>query len=72
MSKLLRVICAQLSFRATSAGIAGPAGIAQSLTYHIENIKRGFTMSLSEYASIAALLLGIAGVIIIFKPWDLD
>jgi hypothetical protein len=29
-------------------------------------------MSLSEYASIAALLLGIAGVIIILKPWDLD
>jgi len=29
-------------------------------------------MTISEYASIAALLLGIAGVIIIMKPWDLD
>ena len=25
-----------------------------------------------EYASIAVLLLGCAGVIMIFKPWDLD
>jgi hypothetical protein len=29
-------------------------------------------MTLSEYASLAALLLGIAGVIIIMKPWDID
>lgn len=29
-------------------------------------------MSAWEYASIAVLLLGIAGVIMIFKPWDLD
>ena len=29
-------------------------------------------MSTWEYASIAVLLLGCAGVIMIFKPWDLD
>jgi hypothetical protein len=29
-------------------------------------------MSAWEYASIAVLLLGCAGVIMIFKPWDLD
>jgi len=29
-------------------------------------------MSAWEYASIAVLLLGCAGVIMLFKPWDLD
>jgi hypothetical protein len=29
-------------------------------------------MSAWEYASLSFLLLGIAGVIMIFKPWDLD
>ena len=29
-------------------------------------------MSAWEYASIAVLLFGVAGVIMIFKPWDLD
>ena len=29
-------------------------------------------MSAWEYASIAVLLLGCAGVIITMKPWDLD
>ena len=29
-------------------------------------------MSMWEYASIAVLLFGCAGVIMIFKPWDLD
>jgi len=29
-------------------------------------------MSAWEYASIAVLLFGCAGVIIVMKPWDLD
>jgi hypothetical protein len=29
-------------------------------------------MTMWEYASIAVLLLGCAGVIITMKPWDLD
>jgi len=29
-------------------------------------------MTMLECASIAVLLLGCAGVIMIFKPWDLD
>ena len=29
-------------------------------------------MSAWDYASIAVLLFGVAGVIMIFKPWDLD
>ena len=29
-------------------------------------------MSAWDYASIAVLLFGCAGVIMIFKPWDLD
>jgi energy-converting hydrogenase Eha subunit C len=29
-------------------------------------------MSMLEYASIAVLLLGCAGVIIVMKPWDID
>jgi hypothetical protein len=29
-------------------------------------------MSALEYASIAVLLLGCAGLIMVMKPWDLD
>jgi hypothetical protein len=29
-------------------------------------------MTMWEYASIAVLLFGVAGVIMIFRPWDLD
>lgn len=29
-------------------------------------------MTMWDYASIAVLLLGCAGVIMIFRPWDLD
>jgi hypothetical protein len=29
-------------------------------------------MTMLEYTSIAVLLLGCAGVIIVMKPWDLD
>ena len=29
-------------------------------------------MSAWEYASIAVLLLGCAGLIMVMKPWDLD
>jgi hypothetical protein len=29
-------------------------------------------MTMWEYASLAVLLLGVAGVIMIFRPWDLD
>jgi hypothetical protein len=29
-------------------------------------------MSLYEYASIAALLWAIAGIIIVMKPWELN
>ena len=29
-------------------------------------------MTMWEYASIAVLLFGCAGVIMIFKPWDLE
>jgi hypothetical protein len=29
-------------------------------------------MSAWDYASIAVLLLGVAGIIITMKPWDLD
>jgi len=29
-------------------------------------------MTMWDYASLSFLLLGIAGVIMIFKPWDLD
>jgi hypothetical protein len=29
-------------------------------------------MTMWEYASLAVLLFGCAGVIMIFKPWDLD
>jgi hypothetical protein len=29
-------------------------------------------MTMLQYASIAVLLLGCAGIIIVMKPWDLD
>ena len=29
-------------------------------------------MTMWEYASLAVLLFGCAGVLMIFKPWDLD
>ena len=29
-------------------------------------------MSVWDYASIAVLLFGVAGVILVFRPWDLD
>ena len=29
-------------------------------------------MTMWDYASIAVLLFGCAGVIMLFKPWDLD
>jgi len=29
-------------------------------------------MSIYEYASIAALLWAIAGIIIVMRPWELD
>ena len=67
-----RVIAAQHNRRVTSAKIAGLAGIVLSPMYLIINTKKGFIMTMWEYASIAVLLLGCAGVIMIFKPWDLD
>jgi uncharacterized membrane protein len=67
-----RVIAAQHNRRVTSAKIAELVGIVLLRMYLIINIKRGFKMTMLEYASIAVLLLGCAGVIMIFKPWDLD
>jgi hypothetical protein len=44
----------------------------KTVRLYFKTTKRGFKMSMLEYASIAVLLLGCAGVIMIFKPWDLD
>jgi hypothetical protein len=39
--------------------------------YLIINTKKGFIMTMWDYASIAVLLLGCAGVIMVMRPWDL-
>ena len=68
----LQGIAAQLRGRETNAWIVELAGILGFRTCHITSIERGSRMDIWTALQIAGLLLAVAGIVITFKPWDLD